>query len=232
MIVTKTFRLLPNTNGVEVDLKFESPDKERSVVYNLLGPHGIPIEGEWYTGTFRDVVFGQLNGQKVEIVTHAASDVVSATDSPIDNTKLPAGFCRRREPVFRHPWSSPSRHRPAIKIAGTARQSPWCCTRTKRPRRNPTWASGSAPGRSRSVPNHPVTHNYRVFAGPKTNDALAPYHAEGLAKYRKNQWIPLAPEIARFVITPTLGFTYEVTKRVGRLIRGVRTGTTASRSSC
>ena len=56
VIVTKTFRLFPNTDGLEVDLKFESPDKERSVVYNLLGPHGIPIEGEWYTGTFRDVV--------------------------------------------------------------------------------------------------------------------------------------------------------------------------------
>ena len=64
VIVTKTFRLFPNTDGLEVDLKFESPDKERSFVYNLLGPYGIPIEGEWYTGTFRDVVFGQLNGQK------------------------------------------------------------------------------------------------------------------------------------------------------------------------
>ena len=29
--VTKTFRLFPNTDGLEVDLKFESPDKERSV---------------------------------------------------------------------------------------------------------------------------------------------------------------------------------------------------------
>ena len=60
VIVTKTFRLFPNTDGLEVDLKFESPDKERSVVYNLLGPYGIPIEGEWYTGTFRDVVLGTL----------------------------------------------------------------------------------------------------------------------------------------------------------------------------
>ena len=59
VVVTKTFRLFPNTDGLEVDLKFESPDKERSVVYNLLGPHGIPIEGDWYTGTFRDVFFGQ-----------------------------------------------------------------------------------------------------------------------------------------------------------------------------
>ena len=36
-----------------------APTRTRTVVYNLLGPHGIPIEGEWYTGTFRDVFFGQ-----------------------------------------------------------------------------------------------------------------------------------------------------------------------------
>ena len=40
-------------------------------------------------------------------------------------------------------------------------------------------------------PNQPVAHTYRVFAGPKTVDALKAYHAEGLAIYRKNQWIPL-----------------------------------------
>jgi YidC/Oxa1 family membrane protein insertase len=91
-VLTKTFRLFPNRHGLEVDLKFESPDKERAIVYNLLGPHGIPIEGEWYTGTFRDVVFGQLKGQKTEIVTYSASDVASATDNPIDNTALPLVF--------------------------------------------------------------------------------------------------------------------------------------------
>ena len=69
---TKTFRLFPNTDGLEVSLKFESPDKERTVVYNLMGPHGIPIEGEWYTGTFRDVVFGQLNGKQIEVDDHSA----------------------------------------------------------------------------------------------------------------------------------------------------------------
>ncbi len=31
VVVTKTFRLFPNTDGLEVTLRFESPDKERSV---------------------------------------------------------------------------------------------------------------------------------------------------------------------------------------------------------
>ena len=50
VVVTKTFRLFPDTDGLEVELKFESPDKKSgSTAYQLLGPHGIPIEGLWYT---------------------------------------------------------------------------------------------------------------------------------------------------------------------------------------
>ena len=68
-------------------------------------------------------------------------------------------------------------------------------------------------------PNRPISHNYRVFAGPKTVEILADYRAEGLASYHKNQWfgIPFAADIARVVITPTLGFTYQVTAGVARL---------------
>ena len=63
---------------------------------------------------------------------------------------------------------------------------------------------------------------YRVFAGPKTHEALAPYGADGLASYRKPQWIPFAPDIARVLITPTLGFTYQVTERVARFFGGTK----------
>jgi YidC/Oxa1 family membrane protein insertase len=219
VIVTKTFRLLPNTSGVEVDFKFESPDKERSVVYNVMGPHGIPIEGEWYTGTFRDVVFGQKKGQKVEIVTHAASDVVAATDSPIDNTALPIVFAGVENQYFatlivptpaptddQDRWDSKTMAVVLAKNEKAAQKSDVGVRISSRP--------------IKVGPNVSVTHRYRVYAGPKTSDALAPYHAEGLAKYRKNQWIPLAPEIAQYFITPTLRFTYDVTARVSRLFGG------------
>jgi YidC/Oxa1 family membrane protein insertase len=221
VIVTKTFRLLPNTNGVEVDLKFESPDKERSVVYNVQGPHGIPIEGEWYTGTFRDVIFGQKKGQKTEVITHAASDVVSATDSPIDNTALPLVFAGVENQYFAtliepNPpptgdsdrWDSKTMALVLHKDQKASQKSDVGVRISSKP--------------IQVGPNHPVTHNYRVFAGPKTNDALVPYHAEELVKYRKNQWIPLAPDIARFIITPTLGFTYEVTRRIAALFGYLR----------
>jgi YidC/Oxa1 family membrane protein insertase len=216
VVITKTFRLLPNTNGVEVDLKFESPDKERSVIYNLMGPHGIPIEGEWYTGTFRDVVFGQLNGQKTDIITHAASDVASAGDTLIDNTARPLVFAGVENQYFATLVES----NPPPTGDADRWDSKTIALVLAKDEKAPQKSNVGVRISSRAIkigPNQPVIHNYRVFAGPKTTDALLPYHAEGLAKYRKNQWIPLAPEIAQYLITPTLRFTYDVTARVARM---------------
>ena len=74
------------------------------------------------------------------------------------------------------------------------------------------------------TPEKPVVHTYRIFTGPKTADALRPYGAEELASYRKAGWfgIPGAPYLARYVITPTLKFTYELTERVARFFGGTR----------
>ena len=65
-------------------------------------------------------------------------------------------------------------------------------------------------------------HTYILYAGPKTAEALLPYGAQDLTSYRKSQWIPFAPDIARLVITPTLGFTYNVTVRVARFFGGTK----------
>jgi len=221
VVLTKTVRLYPNRHGLEVDLKFESPDKEQSVVYNLLGPHGIPIEGEWYTGTFRDVVFGQLKGQTTEIVTHSASDVAAATANLVDNTALPLVFAGIENQYFailvepNPPPSSDLERWDSRTIALVLKKDEKAVQKSDVGVRI---SSKPFP----IGPNRPLEHSYRVFAGPKTVDALKPYGAQGLATYRKNQWIPLAPDIARVVITPTLNFTHQVTERVARFLGGTK----------
>src|SRR5262249_1847050 len=70
-------------------------------------------------------------------------------------------------------------------------------------------------------PNVPVTHAYRVFAGPKSAEALAPYGAEELASYRKS-WIPGASFIAQTIITPLLDRLYKITLWVSQLFGGRR----------
>lgn len=219
VVVTKTFKLWKNSDGVEVEITFESPDRPRTVVYNLLGPHGIRIEGEWYTSTFRELVFGQMSRGAVDVVTHTAADVVAARDKPIDNTALPLRFAGVENQYFATlvaPFPPPSRPEDrwdAKTIAMVLHKDD----------RAPQKADIGVRISSRPIvvgPGEPVTHVYQVFAGPKTPLALAPYGAEGLASYRKSQIIPFAAYLARTVITPTLGFMYELTARVAKLFGG------------
>jgi YidC/Oxa1 family membrane protein insertase len=218
VVVTKTFRLLPNTNGVEVELKFESPDRERTVAYNLTGPHGIPIEGEWYTGTFRDVFFGQLDGQKIKVDSHSASEIADATDNSLDNTALPIVFAGVENQYFATllaPYPKPD----SPEARWDSKTSPQLLHKDEKAKQKSDVGVRISSKPFKIGPDAPLVHNYRVYAGPKTLDTLAPYNAEILATYRKN-WIPLAPEIARFFITPILKFTYSLTERVARLFGG------------
>jgi YidC/Oxa1 family membrane protein insertase len=212
VVVTKTYRLFPGTDGFELEMKFESPDKERSTVYHLLGPHGIPIEGLWYTGTFRDVFFGQLGQDKP--TTLSASDVASAKDGSSDNTEKPiryAGIENQYFATFVEPDPPPTgqddrwdSRTAAIMLYKDERviQSEVGVEITSRP--------------ITLKPAEPVVHLYRVFTGPKTDQALKPYEAVALAAYRKT-WIPFAPYIAQTLITPTLGVMYQVTERVAHV---------------
>jgi YidC/Oxa1 family membrane protein insertase len=221
VIVTKTYRLFPNTDGFDVELKFESPDRERSVVYNLLGPHGIPIEGIWYTSTFRDVFFGQM-GVK-EPITHTAYDVASAKDKPFDNTALPLHFAGVENQYFADliepsppptsqidRWDSRAVAEPFVAHRSRDDQALLHADVGVRISSKPLTVG---PGKS-------AVHTYRVFTGPKTYAALKPYGAESLASYRKPSYIPGAADIARYVITPILHFTYDVTVRVARIFGG------------
>jgi YidC/Oxa1 family membrane protein insertase len=77
--------------------------------------------------------------------------------------------------------------------------------------------------RSRPVPlvaGTELVHAYRVFAGPKTSEALAPFGADDLAAYRKGWQLPGTAWIARNVITPLLGRIYGATASVAGMFGG------------
>ncbi len=216
VVVTKTFRLGKGIDGLEMELKFESPGRDRKVVYNLMGPHGIPIEGEWYTGTFLDLVFGPISASgTVDVVTTSAYDIANAGDKLVENTTLPLRFAGVEDQYFAAlitpvpPPTGPDNRwddrtvAMAHKRDDSLQKSDIAFRMTSKP--IPIAAGGS------------VSHTYRLFAGPKTSEALQPYGAEGLATYRKNQWVPFAPVLARAVITPTLDFMYRLTQSVANL---------------
>lgn len=65
--LTKTFSLSPGQYHLELTVRVESlpdatPGKFR---YQLAGAHGLPIEGEWYTTTFRNALIGLLDSKEV-----------------------------------------------------------------------------------------------------------------------------------------------------------------------
>jgi len=219
VVVTKTFRLWQAADGLEAELHFESPDdKDRSFVYNLIGPHGIPIEGDWYTTTFRDVFFGTSNAGATDLVTYGADAVVNKPDTVV-NTKQPlrfAGIENQYFAILAAPVPTPKTEEQRFDRETTAFVL----------HRDPAVHKSDVGLRITSKPitvgpNLAQTFTYNVFAGPKTSDALAPYGAEDLTSYRKS-WIPGAPWIARVLITPTLSFTYRITEVVAGVFGAVR----------
>lgn len=218
VVVTKTFRLWKETDGLELEIRFDSPDQERAFSYNLLGPHGIPIEGEWYTGTFREAFFATYDQGKIKVSTHTANDIVKASRAgkPIESTTLPLRFTGIENQYFAllmTPAPAPTSEADRIDretLAIVLHEDPKALQKsdvgvrmTSRP--------------LKIGPNVPAVHTFRIFTGPKTDEALSDYAASSLVSYRKSSYIPYASTIARYVIAPTLSFTYQVTRRVAAL---------------
>lgn len=218
--VTKTFTLRKGRNDFEVDITVESPKGDKSLEYTLMGPHGIPIEGEWYTSTFRDIFFGRLDRGKTDVLTRTAYDI-SKDPGHADFTQsvlplLYAGVENQYFATFLAPKVPPKGQEDRID------------SETNGLLLNPdtTKAGKDDIGvsvKSRSIdvgPSRSVTHSWLVYAGPKDPNILALYYgADQLSSYRKNQWfsIPGGAEVAYYFINPMLRNIYSLTKWVAQL---------------
>ena len=72
--ITKTYRLGPKDYhlGLQVEIERDKQGgdpKGYKFRYQLTGAHGLPIEGEWYTSTFRKAVIGRLEPTRTLSVT-------------------------------------------------------------------------------------------------------------------------------------------------------------------
>jgi YidC/Oxa1 family membrane protein insertase len=221
VVITKTYRLKKAADAFTVALKFESPEQDRSVVYHLLGPHGIPIEGEWYTYTFRDVFFGQIDRGRLNIVTKTASDVVKKKDEPEKFEAVPLKFAGVENQYFADflepdpTPATPDERWDAETVARIIHENSAA----------PQKADIAVEITSKPIkigPNVSVEHTYNVYTGPKLTEVLAPYGAQDLAAYRKYQMvsIPFASQLAKGVIAPLLDHIYDVTRRVARAFGG------------
>lgn len=225
--LSKTYTLRKGRDALELALTFEGQDQPRRVSYELQGPHGVPIEGEWYTSTYRDIFVGQLGGGKP--ITLSAYDVVWAVEKnklkDYTYTELPlefAGVENQYFAVFLAPNpkpASPEQRWDKETVPYVVHADP-----IDKPKSD---ASVMVVSREFAVgPGSPVTHTYSIFAGPKSADVLASFGAEELAKFRKGWQIPilgpLGSLVGKYLITPLLGWTYGVTQGVSRAFGGTR----------
>jgi YidC/Oxa1 family membrane protein insertase len=222
--VTKTFRLRKGADGLELTLGFVSPKANRALTYRLDGPRGLPIEGEWYTSMFREVFIGSAKENGTVVETILASDVVNKQNDPVVFQTLPikfAGVENQYFAVFLAPDPPPGVEKDRADDGTIA-------TVVTENSKDKQKSDVSIEMTSREVkvgPDRPAQQKFRIFAGPKTIDALASYGAEDLASYRKTAWyfrIPLASTMAQSVIGPLLDKIYAFTEAVAGLFGGHR----------
>ncbi len=222
LTITKTFRLDKGADGLKLGLGFASPGAERKVVYTLNGPHGLPIEGEWYTSVFREVFIGQVSGNSTTLATRLANDIVKKANDPERFLTLPLKFAGVENQYFAvffepDPIASTEEARVDEETVPTV-------VATHAVDKQKSDVSVAMTSRPVEVgPNHPAEQAFKIFAGPKTDEALKPYGAEDLATYRKSWWtIPGAAMLSRGVIAPLLDRIYALTANVSAWFGGKR----------
>lgn len=228
--ITKTYRLWPGQDGFELVVAFESSAQHaEELSYTLLGPRSLPIEGEWYTATFRDTFFGLVAPGGIEVETISAYDVFKNarpgfTQQRFTSPLAFAGVENQYFAVFAQP----------VPIPTTAEDSP-IREAVPVPVGDPgdDWQKADVSVVLRSRPfdvgmNQPFTQSYRIYAGPKSVDALTlPYGAEELATYRKGWHLWVVGDLgasfmSKWVIRPLLKRTYALTEQVSGLFGGTR----------
>lgn len=215
LTIVKTLEVAKGRNDVGLIVRLES-DSDRSLSYRLTGPHGLPLEGQWYSYTYRDLFYAPADA-RASLISRSAMNVAKSTDPdsgyPPEVVTIPIRFAGVETQYFaafvalkgagidspETNWISESTEKLVGPVPSDPNTSDITVALTTRP--------------ERVAPSAPVTHEYSVFLGPKTREALAPYGAEDLTTYRRGWAIPGSRLLARTFIAPLLDGTYAATRK-------------------
>jgi YidC/Oxa1 family membrane protein insertase len=215
LTITKSYALAKGRNDIDFAVTLES-DTDRSVSYRLVGPHGLPLEGQWYSYTFRDLFYAPLD-PRAALISRSATNVATSADPnsgyPPELVTTPIRFAGVETQYFAA----------FLAMKGASETTPegvWVSEATEMlvgpiptdPNKSDiTVALTTQP--ARVGPSTKSTHEYSVFLGPKTKEALAPFGAEELTTYRRGWAVPGSRLLARSFISPLLDGTYDATRR-------------------
>jgi YidC/Oxa1 family membrane protein insertase len=212
LTITKTFQLTKGRDDVGMKIKLESA-QDHSVTYRLLGPYGLPLEGQWYSYTYRDLFFAPTDIGS-SLISRTSANVAKSSDPsagyPAEQVTIPIRFAgvetqyfadfieMKAEPGSESNWIAEATERLVGPIPVDPNNSNITVSLTTKP--------------VRLAPNTPVTHEYSVFLGSKTKQNLTPYNAIELTTYRRGWAVPGSRLLARSFISPLLDTTYAATK--------------------
>ncbi len=215
--IVKTLEVAKGRQDVGLSVRLES-DADRSLSYRLIGPHGLPLEGQWYSYTYRDLFYAP-GDPRASLISRSALNVAKSTDPdsgyPPELVTIPIRFAGVETQYFatfvalkgagidtaEKNWISESTEKLIGPVPTDPNKSDMTVTLTTRP--------------ERISPTAPVTHEYSVYLGPKTREALEPYGAEELTTYRRGWAVPGSRMLARSFISPLLNGTYAATRKLG-----------------
>ena len=232
LTITKVYRLWEGRDAVNLSLRFELPQGAsggREVVYRLNGPSGVPIEGEWYTYTFRNAFFGKGTEDSIAVETHSSTEIANDPDEYL-NTEYPTAFAGVENQYFTLFLKPKS---PASEVAIAAMTA----VDTPKDKKKADLAVDLVSKPFELESGAPVTQEYALYAGPKTDEALLPYGAGELAIYRQVGRVPIIGFLLDFiwaivnpivallsvwVIGPLLAGIYSMTATVASWFGGTR----------
>jgi YidC/Oxa1 family membrane protein insertase len=220
VIVTKTYSLIEGEYHLGLEVKMrrkERADKSIFFRYQMTGAHGLPVEGKWYTSTFRSAMIGLVDRNGVlrdlqdlrqisnwgggNLVQHDASSsllyaIVAnqyfASGLVVDNQQKNRGFLRQARPTLETALSKGT-------VVSTAEDGSSFVLKS----------FGNGPERT----FYTSRHNPRLMVGRITGKRISVLHHTASAPDRNGEYPEIATEIFAEDALPSL-WVDDITVRV------------------
>ena len=163
--VTKEFSLTEGDYHLGLEVKVKRVDGDSSPVtfrYQMTGGHGLPVEGRWYTGVFRNALIGQVEKNKADYGSRGVDRNYQ------DLRRSPLGRAAKRWPSGTATLSATL----ASPCNTSPRSSWWTTTR----RTSPTWPGSADAGDRGRQGRRQERARQRLRAGPQRRQGTDFHH--------------------------------------------------------
>lgn len=202
--IEKRFTLSPSSYVIKLQLAFQNlSDQPITATYKLLGGSGLPIEGKWYTRTFRSTVVAMSPPQGTPYLDEQPAATLVANDAKgtvTEYSQNPVQFAGVADQYFASLVIQPDEAAEKRTIAN-ARAVVLSPGKESNLADVSVIVTGTPVEPPPGMPGEEVVVDYLLFNGPKESNILAKagYHLDLVIHYPSVLALPIGP-IARFLV--------------------------------